>query len=300
MSHHSPAEQRVQVNGLSTLYYEAGEGAPVLVLPGAGADPKTWFRVMTELARTHRVIVLSLPGMGGTSPGQSVRPAMMASFVADFLDVLAVDSVVALGHSYGGLVVAELALQRADAVSRLVLVDAGGLGRAAHPAAIALSLLPARAADALSAAVSLPGVPTVFALASNVLLRQSWRIPGPVWAAQHQLAQSRTALRVSLEVFRECGSLTGQRESVIVTDRLWEITVPALVIWGGTDQLFPAWQGWAAARRLPSGRFVLLTGAGHLSYLDSHQEFMDALGPFVRDDLTNARSDDSELTEERA
>jgi len=284
MSDQKPTKRRVLVRGLSTLFYEAGEGPVVLLVPGVATDPQGWFPVMGELALTHRVVALSLPGLGGTSPRPDVRPASVAAFVADFLDVLGVDSVIAVGHSFGGLVVAELALRNPPAVSRLALVDASGLGRAVHPVAIALALLPERAADLASALVTLPGGGALFTLSSNLLLRRPWRIPVRTWVAQLRLARSRQALRTSLEVFRECADITGQRESIIVADRLHEIRVPALVVWGGCDQLFPLWQGRAAARRLPAGRFTVLAGAGHVSYLDSHEEFVDALGSFVRDD----------------
>ncbi len=285
MNDQEPTKRRVLARGLSTLFYEAGEGPVILLVPGVGADPQTWFPVMEELALTHRVIALSLPGLSGTSPWPDVRPAAMASFVADFLDVLGVDSVIAVGHSFGGLVVAELALQSPHAVSRLALVDASGLGRAVHPVAIALGLLPERAADLASALVSFPGGAAAFTFSSNLLLRQPWRTPVETWVHQFRLARSRQALRTSLKVFRACSSITGQRKSITVVDRLHEIHVPTLVIWGGFDQLLPLWQGWAAARRLPDGRFTVLAGAGHLCYLDSHKEFMDALGSFVRDDL---------------
>jgi len=228
---------------------------------------------------------LSLPGLGGTSPLPDVRPTRVAAFVADFLDVLGVDSVIAVGHSFGGLVVAELALRNPHVVSRLALVDASGLGRAVHPVAVALALLPERAADLASAVVSFPGGAAAFTLSSNLLLRQPWRIPVRTWVAQLRMARSRLSLRTALEVFRECGGITGQREDITVVDRLHEITVPTLVVWGGFDQLVPVWQGRAAARRLPAGRFTVLAGAGHVSYLDSHEEFMDALGSFARDDL---------------
>ncbi|MGC5341274.1 alpha/beta fold hydrolase [Streptomyces sp. DT171] len=280
-----PTKRRVLVRGVSTLFYEVGEGPVVLLVPGIASDTQGWFPVMRELALTHRVISLSLPGLDGTSPQRDVRPHAMATFVADFLDVLEVGSVIAVGHSYGGLVMAELALRYPHLVSRLTLIDACGLGRAVHPVAIALALLPARAADLASAFVSLPGGAAAFTVSSNLLLRQPWRIPTRTWAAQFRLARSRQTLRTSLKVFRECGGITGQRESVIVIDRLDEIDVPTLVVWGCSDQLFPVWQGRAAARRLPRGRFAALAGAGHVSYLDSHEEFMDALGPFVRDDL---------------
>ncbi len=288
MNDQKPTKRRVVTRGLSTLFYEAGEGPVVLLVPGIATDPRDWFPVMAELALTHRAIALSLPGLGGTSPWPDMRPAPIASFVADFLEVLEVDSVVAVGHSFGGLVAAELALLNPPVVSRLVLVDASGLGRAVHPIAIALALLPERAADLASAVVSLPGGAAAFVLSSNLLLRQPWRIPVMTWAAQFRLARSRQALRTSLEVFRVCGGITGQRDDITVVDRLHEIDVPALVIWGGFDQLFPVWQGRAAARRLPAGRFTVLAGAGHVSYLDSHEEFVDALGSFVRDDLEAA------------
>ncbi|MEV8436137.1 alpha/beta fold hydrolase [Actinosynnema sp. NPDC051121] len=285
MNDRKPTKRRVLVRGLSTLFYETGEGPVVLLVPGVASDPQDWFPVMDELALTHRVIALSLPGLSGTSPWPDVRPAATASFVADFLDVLGVDSVIAVGHSFGGLVAAELALQNPQVVGRLALVDASGLGRAVHPVAIALALLPERAADLVSALASLPGGGAALTLSSNLLLHQPWRIPARTWAAQLRMARSREALRTVLKVFRECGGVTGQRESTTVVDRLHEIDVPTLVVWGGFDQLLPLWQGWAAARRLPDGRFTVLVGAGHVSYLDSHEEFMDALGPFVRDDL---------------
>ncbi|AYG78002.1 Dihydrolipoyllysine-residue acetyltransferase component of acetoin cleaving system [Streptomyces hundungensis] len=290
-------QRRVLVRGLSTLFYEAGEGPVVLLVPGIATNAQDWFQVMGELAPTHRVIALSLPGLGGTSPGMDVHPAAMAAFVADFLDAVGVESVTAVGHSYGGIIVAELALAYPDSVNRLVLANACGLGRAVHPMAIALSLLPNRAADALSATASFPGGAAALVFSSPLLLRQPWRIPLRTWKNQYELARSRQTLRVSLKVFQACGGVTGQREDILVTDRLHQIRVPALVIWGGSDLLFPLWQGRTAARRLPQGHFTVLPGAGHVSYLDSHREFMDALGPFVRDDLRAPLPDTPETAE---
>ncbi|MEU9558709.1 alpha/beta fold hydrolase [Streptomyces fumanus] len=275
--------RRVLVEGVSTSFYEHGSGPAVLLVPGVASSPRDWFPVMRELGDTCRVLAPALPGLGGTSPLPDVAPARVAGFLTAFLDTLGIDEVVAIGHSYGGLLVAELALARPGLVRRLVLVDACGLGRAAHPAAIALGLLPARAADLLSVVTSLPGSEIPLTLSSVLLLRQPWQVPPSTWLAQARLLRSRRVVRTTLEVFRACADATGQRRSILITDRLPLIDVPALVVWGAADPLFPVWQGWAAARGLPAGRFVLLAGAGHVSYLDRHTEFMDAVGPFVRD-----------------
>jgi pimeloyl-ACP methyl ester carboxylesterase len=255
----------------------------VLLVPGVASSPRDWFPVMRELADTCRVLAPALPGLGGTSPLTDMTPTRVADFLAAFLDTLKVEKVIAIGHSYGGLLVAELALARPRLVHRLVLVDACGLGRAAHPAAIALGLLPERAADLMSAAVALPGSEIPLTLSSLLLLRRPLQVPLRTWLAQARLARSRQAVQTTLRVFRACADITGQRRSIMVTDRLARIHAPTLVVWGVGDQLFPVWQGWAAARRLPAGSFVLLAGAGHVSYLDRHADFMDAVGPFVRD-----------------
>ncbi|MFF9003058.1 alpha/beta fold hydrolase [Streptomyces achromogenes] len=274
--------QRVLVNGISTLYYEYGEGQPVLLVAGAASSARDWFPVMLDLGDTCRVIAPVLPGFSGTGSLPDVKPAHMAAFLAGLLDALRIDSVIAIGHSYGGCVAAELAIAHPELVRRLALVDASGLGRAAHPAAIALAILPPRVADLLSALASLPGSEVVLAC-STLLLRQPWRVPLGTWLAQARLVRSRKSLRTSLEIFRECADITGQRPGILVVDRLARLRTPVLIVWGGTDTLLPAWQGRAAARRLPTGKFVQLTGAGHVSYLDSHTDFMDAIGPFVRD-----------------
>ncbi|WP_030603391.1 alpha/beta fold hydrolase [Streptomyces achromogenes] len=275
--------RRVLVNGISTRYYEYGEGQPVLLVAGAASSARDWFPVMLDLGDTCRVIAPVLPGFSGTGSLPDVKPVHMAAFLADLLDALDIDSVIAIGHSYGGCVAAELAIAHPELVRRLALVDANGLGRAAHPAAIALAILPPRVADLLSALASLPGSEVVLACSTLLLLRQPWRVPLGTWLAQARLARSQKSLRTSLEIFRECGDIIGQRPDTLVVDRLARLRTPVLIVWGDTDTLLPAWQGRAAARRLPAGRFVLLTGAGHVSYLDSHTDFMDAIGPFVRD-----------------
>ena len=61
-------DRRVTVDGLSTQYLEAGTGPPVLRLHGHEQSPTSWRWVIPALARTHRVLALSLPGHGETDP----------------------------------------------------------------------------------------------------------------------------------------------------------------------------------------------------------------------------------------
>ena len=53
-----------QVNDLRIHYLEAGEGDPILLLHGFPTSSHLWRNVMPELAKTHRVIAIDLPGYG--------------------------------------------------------------------------------------------------------------------------------------------------------------------------------------------------------------------------------------------
>ena len=55
-------DRRVTVEGMSTQYLEAGTGPPLLLLHGHEQSAASWRWVIPALARTHRVLALSLPG----------------------------------------------------------------------------------------------------------------------------------------------------------------------------------------------------------------------------------------------
>ena len=115
----------VIVDGITTQYLEAGTGPPVLLLHGHEQSAASWRWVIPALARTHRVLALSLPGhgetdpaVGGYAPGRDLTP-----FVADFLTALNVGVLDLVGNSVGGSVALRLALANQAAVRTLTLVS---------------------------------------------------------------------------------------------------------------------------------------------------------------------------------
>ncbi|MFC0039670.1 alpha/beta fold hydrolase [Actinomadura rayongensis] len=275
--------RRVIVQGVSTYYLDEGEGPVVLLVHGNASSARDWWPFAESLATTNRVVAVSLPGYGETSPVGDLRPDRFVSFIAAFLDVLGIDSVMAVGHSYGGLLVAELALAHPERVTRLAMLDSAGLGRAVNPLLVAESFIPVPVAEVLITALLLPGGSVLRVLGGALQLQRPWRLPKSFWVRQLRLSHSRTFLQTSFDAVRIGVGLRGQRFDV--HKRLGEIDVPALVIWGVSDQLFPVWQGVLAAKKLPHGRFGLIIAASHVSFIDSPAEVMNFLGPFLRDDL---------------
>jgi pimeloyl-ACP methyl ester carboxylesterase len=100
--------------------------APVFVLiHGIGMSHRYFQRLGDRLSAHGRVVLLDLPGAGWTrKPLSAMTNASKAEFVAALLDGMGVSSCVVIGHSMGVQSATELALQRPDLVSRLVLMGA--------------------------------------------------------------------------------------------------------------------------------------------------------------------------------
>ena len=56
----------VQVDGRDVRYYQAGNGDPLVVIHGGGGDARSWWKNISELARTYTVYAPDLPGYGGS------------------------------------------------------------------------------------------------------------------------------------------------------------------------------------------------------------------------------------------
>ncbi len=65
-------------------------------------------------------------------------------------------------------------------------------------------------------------------------------------------------------------------------ERLADLSVPTLLVWGENDRVFPLPTGRRLAARIPGARLVVLPGARHPSYLDRPEQFHKELLAFTR------------------
>ena len=112
------AYQFVEVDGIRVRYARQGAGgATVLLIHGFGGDLDNWLFNIDALAEGHAVIALDLPGHGQsdrTAAGQDARSSWHASWPASSTRV-DVESAHLVGHSLGGAIAAQLALDQPEA-----------------------------------------------------------------------------------------------------------------------------------------------------------------------------------------
>lgn len=78
--------------------------------------------------------------------------------------------------------------------------------------------------------------------------------------------------------------------------RLAEVTVPALLVWGGEDRVIPLEQASQLAASLRRSRTVVLEGASHPCYLDQPERFHQELVDFAMQVLAGNGAGDAENT----
>ena len=274
-------DRRVTVNGTETQYVEAGAGPPLLLLHGHEQSAASWRWVIPALARTHRVLALSLPGHGetgpmvdGHSPGSDLTP-----FVAAFLDALAVEQPLDLvGHSAGGAIALRLALAAPQRIRTLTLVDSAGLGPEVHPL-LALDTLPIIGELAIMISRMPGGDLGRTSMSTAMLFAQPWRAPAEFLTEHHALGRRPGQLEASTAMARALFGPAGQRQ--ILLDRLPTLTTPTLVIWGGCDYVLPAHQAQAAVNLLPSGRLSVFPDCGHLPHVEQPDRFTAVLSDWL-------------------
>jgi pimeloyl-ACP methyl ester carboxylesterase len=120
----------VLVRGYTLHYVEAGEGVPLLLIPGAFTTYRTWNRVLPELMRHNRVLAVDYLGVGDSDkPAQGFGYTVeeQADVMAEFIAALGLTGVNVMGASYGGAVALNLAARYPDLVRRVVCIEGGAL-----------------------------------------------------------------------------------------------------------------------------------------------------------------------------
>ena len=273
-------ERHIDVGGLPTRYLTAGTtGPPLILLHGVGDNALDWQWVMPTLARTQRVYALDLPGSGGsTKPDIDYSPAFFTQFLSAFLDALEIERAAVVGNSLGGLVSLRLALSEPSRVSALGLVASAGLGREVTYALRSLAL-PGYGGIAVAWGKTPPGAAQRALGRSTLLFARPQRVPREWLKEQYRLARLPGFLEAQLATVRAQVGLKGQRE--VLVDRLAQLEVPTIIVWGTRDRVLPYSQAKEAVSRIQEGSLELISDCGHSPHVEQPDRFTAIVARFL-------------------
>jgi pimeloyl-ACP methyl ester carboxylesterase len=253
------SEERIDVNGIDTAVFTAGEGEPLLFLHGAGTA--TGFDSMLPLAERFRLILPHHPGFGASADDPSIDSIHdYVLHYLDLLDALGLDEFSLVGLSGGGSMASWLAIEQTARIRRLVLAAPFGLRVPEHPTVDLFSIPDEEVLGYLTVDMSVfegkvPMPPTPEFLAERYRESTSWaRV---AWQRPYDIKLAKW---------------------------LHRITLPTLILWGDADRLIPVEQAAVWADLIPGAEVKILPGVGHLIF-DESREALAAVAEFLGAEL---------------
>ena len=273
-------ERTAMLNGHEFSYLDSGDGPALLFIHGLTGSQRNWAHLIDALNHDHRVLAPDLFGHGASAKVMGdYSLGAHAATLRDLLDLLGINRVTLVGHSFGGGVAMQFCYLFPERVERLVLVSSGGLGRDVSPLLRAATLYGAEWVLLLIASSWMRGRVEA---AGRILTRTGWRASPEVtegWRGFTSLADAETR-RAFLATTR--GVIDPGGQTVTAHDHLpMTIEIPTLVVWGTRDRMIPALHATTAHEAIAGSRVVLFEGAGHFPHLDEPERFAEVLRDFM-------------------
>jgi pimeloyl-ACP methyl ester carboxylesterase len=116
-----------QVNDCNVHYEVSGEGKPLILVHGTGADAQSFEDMIPILSKDFKVYAYDMRGFGETiRPTQvPLSDTLWADDLAGLMGELGVEQAALAGWSLGGIVAMEFALRYPQMVSHLILIGSG-------------------------------------------------------------------------------------------------------------------------------------------------------------------------------
>jgi pyruvate dehydrogenase E2 component (dihydrolipoyllysine-residue acetyltransferase) len=247
-----PLPEIVVLQDQPLRYLKRGKGQEAAILiHGFGGDLSNWLFNHEELAERRTVYALDLPGHGGSS--KHVGSGTFEEFAAIlelFMDAVGLSKAHLVGHSMGGAVALEFALTHPERCLSLVLIASVGLGLEIDSEYINGFIAASRRKDLK------PHLEKLFAdskLVGRQLVEDVLKFK--------RLDGVETALQTIAS--RLC---LGGQQAVVLRDRLSQLSIPLLVIWGAEDRILPV----SHSQGLPTNvRTEVLAGSGHMVHMEA-------------------------------
>lgn len=243
----------------------SGDGAPVLFVHGFSDNKDSFVEVAQAVVDGHRVVLLDVPGFGSASAPLDFTYGLdvLADLLAEFCEALEIQQAHVVGSSLGGAIGTRLALDHPEAVRSLALVGAAGVAMP-RPSALQRRL---DMGDNPFVVDSFEAYETFM----RFVLERVPPTPGPV----RRFLADEFIGRASLNEKIMADLLEGNFD---LTERLGELRVPTLVVWGDCDRLVDISAGRVYRDGIANSRMVVFHGIGHCPQYECPAQ----LGRYVR------------------
>jgi pimeloyl-ACP methyl ester carboxylesterase len=223
----------VMIYGYKISYLTAGDekSPPLIFLHGVFASSALYRRFLNILSKKFRVYAVDVPGFGMSSMPRNILIINdFTDIICKFIKTLNIKKPIIMGHSAGGLITIDIALNHKEIPKKIVFINAAGLKLKYNFRELYLDLI------------------------LKAHLNQLWRYH--LW---------REAGIIVSDFIR--GALTPAYWKILKHDsfvnyegEFKKIKIPTLLLWGKKDHLFPVSYAKKFHKLIPKSRLIFLDG----------------------------------------
>jgi pimeloyl-ACP methyl ester carboxylesterase len=236
-----------------------------------------WLRNIDALARTHRVVAPDMLGHGFTRPASDAPVDIPAKVrhLRDLADALGIEKLSLCGSSYGALIASLFFFDNRQRVEKLVINGSGSCFNTEEQLVSQVAKLYALYEPTLTQSTpemwrdrignnffDKSKVPAELLPIAALCYAQPWAAPR--WA----------------ETMATMGSAERFRPFRIL-ERLDQITLPTLVVWGRDDRGGSLESATVAIERMPNARLVTFDECGHYPLIEHPEKYNELVGGFL-------------------
>jgi pimeloyl-ACP methyl ester carboxylesterase len=261
----------IAAGGIKTSYLEAGSGEPVIMLHGSGPGVcalANWQHNIHALAQRFHVLAPDIVGFGATERPDDIIYSLRTwtDHVWAFLDAHDIGKTAIVGNSLGGRIALQMATDRPDRITKMVLMGAPGVGMTLTDGLIALrGYEPSREAmrDLLRAYFAVNP-----AMITDDLVET--RYAASIADGAYE------AYRTMFYDPRHAGS-----ELDITEDEVRAIATPTLLVHGREDKVVPVQVSMTMLGLLPNADLHVFSACGHWTQIERADEFSVLIGDYL-------------------
>ena len=105
------------------FYSRVGQGEPLLILHGLFGSSRNWQSLARRYAEHYEVFSVDLRNHGQSFHTEEMSYPLMAEDVSRLVDQLGLGDIRVIGHSMGGKVAMQLAIEHGNLLNRIVVAD---------------------------------------------------------------------------------------------------------------------------------------------------------------------------------
>jgi len=263
-------EKWANLNGLKIRYLESGKGngRHILFIHGLGSSADRWLGIPSALSANFHTVALDLPGFG-----ESDKPATLDYTIENFREAIVefINKVVIndgktsiVGHSLGGYIAAEVAIENKNMVERLVLIDSSGMLKKPTPLLeeylkVAINPTKDKVRKVFEQMVSVPTrIPSK--LVEGFILRIN-------------LPNAKYAFKSTLE--NSANKQIGLGRLKLIGD------IPTLILWGSEDKVIPLEHSRLFKEGIANSHIEIIADTGHAPFAEKPDQVCEILRSFL-------------------